>query len=133
MPALMSWPGRIAPGKVVEGVGMAMDILPTFLGMAGVAALPGIDGRDQAELVMRSGKSAHESVHWLYVNSRAVRKGKWKLIENPPKYAGDPLGQPLEKLWLSNLEQDPQEKKNWASEAPGVVEELRKALPEKLL
>ena len=132
MPAMMNWPGRIGAGKIVDGVGMAMDILPTFLGMAGVAVPPGIDGKDQAEMVMRGGKSAHESVHWLYVGSRAVRKGKWKLIDNPPQFPGDPLGSPKEKYWLSNLESDPGEKRNWAGEAPEVVEELRKLLPEKI-
>jgi len=129
---MMSWPGKIGAGQVVDGVGMAMDILPTFLAMAGLDAPMGLDGRDQRELVMRGGKSAHESVHWLYLGSRAVRKGDWKLIENPPKFPDDPYGEPKEKLWLSNLAKDPSEKKNWAIEAPQVVEELLKLLPKKV-
>jgi len=129
MPALMSWPGKIQAGKVVDGVGMAMDVLPTFLTMAGLTVPAGIDGRDQGEMILRNGKSAHEAVHWLYRNSRAVRKGAWKLIENPPLYPEDPLGQPKEKLWLSNLDQDPGEKKNWAAEAPAVFEQMKQILP----
>ena len=129
MPALMSWPGKIRAGKVVDGVGMAMDLLPTFLSMAGLNAPSGIDGRDQSEMILRDGKSGHEAIHWIYTNSRAVRKGAWKLIENPPQYPDDPLGSPKEKLWLSQLEQDPGEKRNWAAEAPAVVSELEKLLP----
>ncbi len=131
MPAMMSWPGKIGAGQVVDGVGMAMDVLPTFLAMAGLTAPAGLDGRDQSEMIMRGGKSAHASVHWLYLGSRAARKGDWKLIENPPKFPDDPYGEPKEKLWLSNLAKDPSEKKNWASEAPQVVEELMKLLPKK--
>ncbi len=130
MPALMSWPGRIKPG-VVDGVGMAMDIMPTFLGMAGVAVPAGVDGRDQAAMILRGGKSAHETVHWVYPGSRAVRRGQWKLIENPPKYPGDPVGEVSDELWLSDLVSDPGERKNWARAEPGVVRELRALLPEK--
>lgn len=129
MPAMMSWPGKIAAKQTRDQVGMAMDVLPTFLGMAGVAPPPGVDGRDQRAMVLENKASAHEHIHWVYTDARAVRKGKWKLILNPPKYPGDPLGQPTEKLWLSNLEEDPGEKRNWAAQAPDVVKDLQKLLP----
>jgi arylsulfatase A-like enzyme len=132
VPAMMSWPGRIRAGKVVDGVGMAMDVLPTFLGMAGLKTPDGVDGKDQGGMILRDGGSAHEAIHWLYTDSRAVRKGQWKLIENPPNYPEDPLGAPKEKLWLSELAKDPGEKKNWAAEAPAVVAELEKLLPKKV-
>jgi arylsulfatase A-like enzyme len=129
MPAMMSWPGRIRAGKVVEGVGMAMDVMPTFLSMAGIKMAEGMDGRDQSAMILGDGKSAHEVVHWLYLDSRAVRKGNWKLIEKPPIYPGDPLGDPGKDLWLSNLAEDSGERKNWAAERPDVVRELRGLLP----
>lgn len=128
MPALMSWPGKIRPG-VVDGIGMAMDVMPTFLGMAGVEVPPGVDGRDQRAMILGGGKSAHETVHWVYPGSRAVRRGQWKLIENPPNYPGDPLGEVTDELWLSDLASDPGERKNWAGAAPGVVRELRALFP----
>ncbi|MDX2267688.1 MAG: sulfatase-like hydrolase/transferase [Bryobacter sp.] len=135
MPAMMSWPGKIPEGKTVDGVGMAMDILPTFLSMAGGSAAVGgdggVDGRDQSAMVMRGAASAHEgsAVHWVYLQARAVRKGEWKLILNPPKFKDDPLGQPQEKLWLSNLAKDPGETKNWAAGNEAKVRELEKLLP----
>ncbi len=110
---------------------MAMDILPTFLGMAGVSVPTGVDGRDQGAMILRGGKSAHQTVHWVYPGSRAVRRGQWKLIENPPKYPGDPLGEVTDELWLSDLDRDPGERKNWAGAEPGVVREMRALLPER--
>jgi arylsulfatase A-like enzyme len=129
MPAMMSWPGKIQAGKVVDEIGMAMDLMPTFLGMAGIDAPSGLDGRDQRQMILGGGKSAHNTVHWRYLESRAVRKGPWKLIENPPKFPEDPLGSVTEKYWLSELVKDPGEKKNWAGEAAGIVSELKAILP----
>jgi len=63
MPAIMACPGRIPAGKVVDGVGMAMDILPTFLSMAGAAAPAGIDGKDQSAMITKGGTSTHDQVH----------------------------------------------------------------------
>lgn len=132
MPATMSWPGRIRAGKIVDGMGMAMDVPPTFLSMAGLKTPESVDGKDQSGMILRDGGSAHDAIHWLYTDSRAVRKGDWKLIENPPRYPEDPLGAPKEKIWLSQLAKDPGEKKNWAAEAPAVVAELEKLLPQKV-
>ena len=108
---------------------MAMDVMPTFLGMAGLGVPAGVDGRDQRAMILGGGKSAHETVHWVYPGSRAVRRGQWKLIENPPKYPGDPLGEVRDELWLSDLVGDPGERKNWAGDRPDVVRELRGLLP----
>ena len=121
MPALMRWPGVIAPGTVVNEPGMAMDIAPTFLKWAGGAMPAGIDGGDVSEMISSGARSPHEAIFWMYKDQRAVRRGKWKLIENPPSFAGEPVS---DKLWLSNLADDPGEKRNWASESPDVVKEL---------
>jgi arylsulfatase A-like enzyme len=131
MPALMRYPGRIRAGKVVEGIGMAMDILPTFLSMAGLPVPQGIDGKDQSTMITGDGKSAHDAVHWLYKDSRAVRRGPWKLIENPPQYPDDPHGKPDSKYWLTNLEQDITESRNLATAEPARLAELKALLPAK--
>jgi arylsulfatase A-like enzyme len=122
VPALLSAPGRIPAGQVRDRIGMAIDVLPTLLQMAGLATPPGVDGVDALA-------RDHDAIHWVYTDSRAVRKGDWKLILNPPKYPEDPFGQPTEKLWLSNLKDDPGERRNWASQNPAKVAELEKLLP----
>jgi arylsulfatase A-like enzyme len=108
---------------------MAMDIAPTFLSFAGLGNSLQVDGKDQSAMLLQGGKSAHDHVHWLYLDSRAVRRGDWKLIENPPRFPNDPQGQPGDRLWLSNLASDPGEKRNLASSEPGRVRELQSLLP----
>ncbi len=122
MPAMLSAPGRIAPGQVSERMGMAMDVMPSFLAMAGLPAPADLDGRDVHG-------PEHEAIHWVYTDARAVRKGDWKLILNPPHFPGDPHGVPDAKLWLSNLKDDPRETRNWAAAQPAKVAELEKLLP----
>ncbi|MFN9298776.1 MAG: sulfatase [Acidobacteriota bacterium] len=129
VPAFMSWPRRIAAGQVLDGVGMAMDIAPTFLSFAGAGQSPRTDGKNQSAMLLDRGKSAHDHIHWLYLNSRAVRRGDWKLIENPPRFPDDPHGQPGEKLWLSNLAADPGETRNRAADEHARVRELQTLLP----
>jgi arylsulfatase A-like enzyme len=125
MPALMSWPSRIPAGQVINESGIAMDVLPTFLEWAGVAAPAGIDGRSVASVVTKRGKSPHGDLFWSYKKQLAVRRGKWKLLLNGPRHAGTPDPDPV---WLTDLESDPGESRNRAESEPAVVTELRNAL-----
>jgi arylsulfatase A-like enzyme len=118
IPALLSGPG-IAPG-VVNEPGAAIDVLPTFLSMAGAEAPDGIDGLNIGPMLKAGGRSPHDAIFWWYKNQLAVRRGKWKLILNPPQF-----DQPIkDTLWLSDLESDPSEKNNWASGNEAVVRDL---------
>jgi arylsulfatase A-like enzyme len=124
VPCLMRAPGVIAPGTVSDRPMIAMDLLPTLIEMAGGTAPPGIDGHNFLP-VLRGGKPPHEYLFWSHANSRAVRHGDWKLIENPPQFPGEPV---KEKLWLSNLEADPAEKVNLAGQEAARVTELQNKL-----
>lgn len=124
VPTLVSWPARIPLNQVRDGVGMAADVLPTFLSILKAPIPAGIDGKDQSPLWLDKGPSAHSDLHWYFQNQAAVRRGKWKLILNPPAFDGPDPGP----LWLSNLEEDPAETRNFASANPAVVAELRQLL-----
>jgi arylsulfatase A-like enzyme len=103
-----------------------MDILPTFLTLADPTYQPTehIDGRDI--LPVLSGKAQSDrDLYWSFEKGRAIRSGDWKLILNPPQYPGDPVP---DSVWLSNLEADPAEKTNLATQHPDRV----KALTEKI-
>src|SRR5260370_40447580 len=106
---------------------ISMALLPTFLVIACTEAKPpeGIDGRNIMP-VLRGENPDHEFLFWSHENQRAVRQGDWKLILNPPSYPGE---QVLDKVWLSNLEADPSEKKNVAEQEPErvrvLIEKLR--------
>ncbi len=61
--------------------------------------------------VLRGESQGHENLFWSHDIQRAVRSGDWKLILNPPKFPGDEVS---DRVWLSNLEADPSERKNLA-------------------
>ncbi|HZL55957.1 MAG TPA: sulfatase-like hydrolase/transferase [Bryobacteraceae bacterium] len=126
VPAILRAPGLIQPGQVWDRPMISMDLLPTFLAMADGSrrAPPGIDGQDIMP-VLRGQTPDHEFLFWSHADQRAVRKGDWKLILNPPQFPGEEVP---DKVWLSNVEADPGEKKNLAGEEPERVKELTEKL-----
>ena len=88
VPAIMSWPGRIAANQVTAQVGITMDLTATILAATntatpasarheGINLLPIVEGR--SSLVERT-------LFWRVaqptLSQRAVRSGKWKLIRD---------------------------------------------------
>lgn len=125
MPTLMRWPGHIPAGQVVRGMGAAMDVMPTVLGWAGGALPPGLDGANAGSMIASGAASPHDALFWDYQKQSAVRAGDWKLIINPPSFPGEPIP---DELWLSNLKDDPAEKRNWIHEQPRIAEQLQERL-----
>lgn len=119
VPAMLRVPGKVKPGLVWERPLMAMDLHPTLMALAypGRAPLEGVDGQDILP-VLRGEKQEHEAMFWNFDKQRAVRIGDWKLIENPPQFPGDEVKDPL---WLSNLESDRGERRNFAADEPARV------------
>jgi arylsulfatase A len=114
-PTVAWWPGTIEAGSTCDEVATAMDLLPTFAGLAGTAVPKDriIDGRDIAPLLLaKSGaKSPHGSFFYYGANNlRAVRSGPWKLMSDGK---------------LFNLDQDISETKNVAANHPEVVTRLK--------
>ena len=127
MPAWLSWPGHIPEGRTIDGVGLAMDILPTFLKIAG-AETPegcGLDGKDILPMAQGKASSPHDDIFWAYKDQRAVRRGKWKLTLNP---IIDFRRTCPDRVFLADLENDPGEKINIASEQPALTRELKIAI-----
>jgi len=117
VPAMLRAPGFVKPGTVWD-----RPMIP----MADPGAKPpaGIDGQNTLP-VIRGEQPDHEFLFWSHDQQRAVRRGDWKLILNPPQFPGEEV---KDKVWLSNLEADPQEKKNVAGEQPERVRELLERL-----
>ena len=66
-----------------------MDIVPTFLDLAGVDPVAGgplqgiaIDGSSLKEMLIRGEPSPHKQLFWEYHGQLAVREGNWKLVLN---------------------------------------------------
>jgi arylsulfatase A-like enzyme len=127
MPALMSWPGVIPAGKVVDSVGQTMDIMPTFLHWAGAPTPARLDGLDAAPMIAESAPSPHTQLFWEYQGQTAIRRGEWKLMLGPKEGLGENAVAPK---WLSNLKEDAAEKRNWLDQETQVAAALETRLAE---
>jgi arylsulfatase A-like enzyme len=130
VPGIMSWPGVIPAGQVIPEIGCHVDLLPTICKAAG-AAVPTdrtMDGRDALPLAASRAKSAHDAIFWASAGQLAVRRGPWKLVKDGREFGGTPETQkPLEgddALFLSNLEEDPGERRNRRHDQPALADEL---------
>lgn len=144
-PTLMRWPGHIPNGTCSE-FASTIDILPTFAGLIG-AELPEhkIDGHDIAPLMF--GEAGALSPHTGFLSYygggqlQAIRDARWKL-HFPHQYrtmAGKPGGkdgspnrysQAKIGLELFDLDSDPGESTNVATEHPKVVARLQRLADE---
>ena len=83
VPAIMRWPGHIAPGSVCTRMASTIDILPT-LAVVTQAALPEleIDGVNILPLLEGEPGASPRNVFYFYYGAelRAVREGKWKRV-----------------------------------------------------
>ena len=123
VPALAWWPGRIAPGSVTDAMAGTIDLLPTFVGLAGgtVPAQPMIDGRDLSPLLFGKSVQSPREAHYYFAGYQlqAVRQGPWKLaVALQP---GDPATAPR----LYHLARDLGERQNVAGQHPDVVARLQ--------
>ena len=116
VPAFIRWPGKIPAGKVNKEILTAMDVLPTFAGLAGgkVPSDRVIDGKDIWKTLTEGEPSPHKAFFYHRKTELAgVRSGKWKLHTKN--------GKPVS---LFDLEKDIAESKNILKENPEVVKEL---------
>jgi arylsulfatase A-like enzyme len=120
--ALANWPGRIAPGTVVDKPLHIVDMYPTLTGLAGAKASRAkpLDGRDAWATIAANAPSPRDEVAIDIEPFRAaVRQGDWKLVWQATLPS---------KVELFNLAQDPGEKKDLAAANPEKVAELQRRI-----
>jgi len=119
VPMFIKWPGRIAPGTVIDDPVAHVDVMPT-LAAAGGAALPNdrvVDGRNMLPLAMGEADSMEreaDAIFWSSGFYKVVRAGGWKLQ----------LNERQDRRWLFNLAEDPTEQDNLADARPEKLAEL---------
>ncbi|MGG3280351.1 sulfatase-like hydrolase/transferase [Paenibacillus solani] len=126
-PAILSWPKGFEGGQVRDEVAAMMDIVPTFLDLAGVDPAAGplqdvaIDGSSLKEMLIMGEPSPHKQLFWEYHGQLAVREGNWKLVLNG-KLDFERIVP--DEVHLSDLLMDPGERTNLAEHYPEIVERL---------
>ncbi len=122
-PFIVRWPGHIQAGAKSEQTFAFWDFLPTFADLVGaetpaetdgISFLPTLLGKEQNE--------KHDYLYWEFFElggKQAILKGKWKAVKLNVR--GDKENVIFE---LYNLETDPEENDNVASQYPELVEEF---------
>ena len=138
VPLIIRWPGNVPENVSNDHLVSLMDLVPTLVSLLG-RDLPdnaAVDSADfSATLLGRHHEQAprpaliNHSLHGMF----AIREGPWKLIEGlgsggftPPQHVDPEARGPAVQLY--NLERDPGETLNLASEEPDVVERLLQSL-----
>lgn len=123
VPFFVSWTGQLPAGKVYDQPVSALDVLPTAASVAGTKAPEGIEGVNLLpHLKGEKADAPHESLAWRFGPQKAIRRGKWKLVDFRDFEAKTQSG------WqLFDLDADISESKNLATEHPELVTELSKA------
>jgi arylsulfatase A-like enzyme len=129
VPMIARWPGKIKAGSGSEHISAFWDVMPTLAELAGADAPDNIDGISFVPTLLgqKQKQKEHEYLYWEFHErggKQAVRKGKWKAIRLQVKR--DPDG-PLE---LYDLQKDPQEKNNVASQHPDIVDRMAQIMRE---
>jgi len=117
VPAIVRWPGRIAPGAVSEQVLITMDWMPTLLAAVGTspdAAYP-TDGEDLGEVLTGRAGAHSRKLCWRYKagSQRAIRDGDRKYL----RIAGNEF--------LFDIVRDPRERANLKDREKDVFERLK--------
>ena len=87
VPLIFRLPGKLAAGKVEREPATLADVAPTILSLAGLAAEPGVDGRDlfgsdrSPRRLAAISESPRRRFGWASLT--AIREGGWKYIAAP--------------------------------------------------
>ena len=134
VPCFVRWPGKLAPGKVVDRVAAVIDLMPTVLDACGLPRPDGVafDGLSLWPLLTGRVSAAdwpdrtvctqwHRGDVPEKYRAFAVRDQRYKLLRREgPRGAAQP---PFE---LFDTEADPYERHDLSAALPNVVERLKK-------
>lgn len=131
-PTIVWWPGKVAAGSKCDAVAGTIDLLPTFVNLAGskVPDQPVIDGCDISGLILGKTDVSPREAHYYFngYTLKAVRQGPWKLAFAPQaeKSGKKPDGGVnTSELRLYNLDEEIGEQTNVAESHPEVVKRLQ--------
>ena len=117
VPTLAVFPGVLPAGRSSDQVAITMDWTATILAAAGAKPELPLDGMDILPVLATPSPRIPRRLYWRFVGQRqaAVRDGSLKYLR---------VG---ENQYLFDIELDPRERANLASERPSEVARLRRA------
>ena len=129
VPAIVSWTGKIAPGKVSDTYFCSIDYLPTLCELTGITQLPpNVDGQSVLPNILNSENKTVQTrpLYWHYPHfsnqlgrpAGSVRVGDYKLVE---LYETG-------KLELYNLKEDISESIDLSEKMKGKTQEMHRLL-----
>ena len=122
VPCIVRWPRRLPAGTVSSQAAITMDLTATILAAARVSASQArpLDGIDLAPILTGQSPPIDRTFYWLSPSAgnpdKAIRFGRWKYISQSALFPG----------FLFDLQTDPGERHDLASERPDLIEKLRK-------
>lgn len=128
VPFVVQWKRRITPSVNDTDLVSTLDILPTAVAAAGGRIDPawGLDGQDLLPVLRRDpGAQGHDVLFWRMFESKAVRRGPWKLLHDGGSGFGRPPLPPDQVRWcLYHVIDDPGEERDVSASHPELAAEL---------
>ncbi len=127
VPVIYSFPARYTSGVVSENVISALDILPTICRAMRIQPPGPVDGIDLSVLLTGADSTlCHDTLAWDTQQEVAVRAGKWKYhLARTNAHATYEMVELDVGEFLYDLDKDPGENNNLASEYPEIVTQLK--------
>ena len=120
VPCIIKYPSVIKPGSTYKKSISMLDMVPTFINIAGgnASKIKVLDGVDLVPyLTNKNTEAPHQKLFWKIANRGIVREGDWKFSRYPDR--------PAE---LYNIAEDISESTNLATKYPEKIKEMYKSL-----